>query len=155
MQRPKTKFQVGLKKRPLPPGNAEPKAADVGDSGTSSGSDSSDEGGDSVAALGSLLGGYGDSSSSDSASDDDDKGTGRNGPPQRAAKKAKTAIPAASEASATPAAGASAFKPTAFVPAAKSKNTLAMEAMRAKMSGDSKKYAELMEKINRGEGAIQ
>ena len=30
---------------------------------------------------------------------------------------------------------------------------LAVEAMRAKMVGDTKSYAELMERINRGEGA--
>lgn len=58
-------------------------------------------------------------------------------------------------ASAKPAADVATFKPTAFVQASKSKNTLAVEAMRAKMSGDSKKYAELMEKINRGEGATE
>lgn len=45
-----------------------------------------------------------------------------------------------------------AFKPTAFVASSKSKNTLAVDAMRAKMSGDMKTYREIMERINQGEG---
>ena len=157
-ERPKTKFQIGLKKRPLPPGNeSEPasKGVEANDEATSSDSDSSNEANSSGAALENLLGGYGDSSSSESSSDDDDNsnsgrraGNGSGGP----AKKAKVA-PA--EASKPAAALAAAFKPTAFVPASKSNNTLAMEAMRAKMSGDRKKYAELMEQINRGEGATE
>ena len=45
-------------------------------------------------ALGSLLGGYGDSSSSDSSSDDDSDDSTRGGSQQRATKKAKTATSA-------------------------------------------------------------
>ena len=94
-ERPKTKFQVGLKKRPLPPGNtAQPKPAELEDGGADSDSDSSDEGGGSGTALGSLLGGYGDSSSSDSSSDDDSDDSTRGGSQQRATKKAKTATSA-------------------------------------------------------------
>eukprot|EP01048_Picozoa_sp_COSAG05_P019404 COSAG05_NODE_3029_length_2405_cov_18.605831_3_plen_78_part_00 len=41
---------------------------------------------------------------------------------------------------------------TSFVKASASANTLAMQAMRAKMTGDTSKYREIIERIHRGEG---
>ena len=165
-RRARTVFGNGslLKKRPQPPGNAaQPSAAAAkagpGGSSSSSSSSSDDEGGGDGGALGGLISGYGGGSSSSSSSDSEDESHGppakrRKGPEDQAAQSVTTAPQQQQQQAKAAGQGSSPrFKPAAFVASAKSKNSLAVEAMRAKMVGDTKTYAELMERINRGEGA--